>query len=93
MARPVVAAAACVEAMRAEPGRDLCAASEADDFCREVSALLADPSRAAAMGAAGRERVRRDYSWDAHLAALDRRLAMVSAPQADLRRPASALAV
>jgi len=29
-----------------------------------VNTLLADPERAAAMGAAGRERVQRDFSWE-----------------------------
>jgi starch synthase len=29
-----------------------------------VNTLLADPARAAAMGAAGRERAQRDFSWE-----------------------------
>lgn len=35
---------------------------------------LADPAIRRKLGAAGRERVVRDFSWDAHCAALDRRL-------------------
>ncbi|MBN8511168.1 MAG: glycosyltransferase, partial [Burkholderiales bacterium] len=86
MARPVVAAAACVEAMRAVPGRELGVAGSVDDYAREVGALLAEPARGAAMGAAARERVLRDYSWDAHLAAFDRHLGAVK------KQPAQAAA-
>jgi glycosyltransferase involved in cell wall biosynthesis len=37
-------------------------------------ASLADPARRAQMGAAARERVVRDFSWDAHCRILDKRL-------------------
>jgi starch synthase len=36
-----------------------------DRFATEVSALLSDPTRAAAMGAAGRERAVAEFGWDA----------------------------
>ena len=83
MARPVVAATACAEAMRVDCGRELSTASGGHDYVREVDALLAEPARAAAMGAAARARVLSDYSWDAHLAALDRRLAAMDARPAE----------
>lgn len=35
-----------------------------DDLATAMSKLAADPPRAAAMGAAGRQRCERDYSWD-----------------------------
>ncbi len=92
MARPVVAAAACVEAMRAAPGLELSAAGSVHDYVREVSALLAEPARATVMGVAARERVLRDYSWDAHLAAFDRHLAALSVAPAAAHRPAPVLA-
>jgi starch synthase len=35
----------------------------AHDIAERVNALLADPARAAAMGRAGRERVREHFDW------------------------------
>ncbi len=40
----------------------------------EISALLKSPARTLAIGRAGRERVLANYSWDAHLAGIDRYL-------------------
>ena len=77
MGRPVVAAEACVNAMRVVPEQDLLPAHEADDFLRQVLALLADAPRAAAIGAAGRRCVLSAYSWAAHLQTLDRHLQRV----------------
>lgn len=74
MGRPVVAAAECTEAIHAEPGRELVAARDIAAFVHEVDALLADPARAAAIGAAGRDCVLRRYAWQAHLSAFDRHL-------------------
>jgi sugar transferase (PEP-CTERM/EpsH1 system associated) len=82
MGRPVVAAQECAEAIGAEPGRELVAAADADTFVHAVSALLAEPQRAAALGTAGRHRVLLDYSWDAHLSSLDRHLAALPGPKA-----------
>jgi sugar transferase (PEP-CTERM/EpsH1 system associated) len=75
MARPVVASQSCVEAIDAQPGVELVPAQDADDFIREVSALLAVAARADAMGVAGRQRVVQGYSWAAHLSVFDRYLA------------------
>lgn len=74
MARPVVASQACVEAIDSRPGEELVSAAEAADFVREIDALLRSPARAAAVGQSGRQRVVQSYSWDAHLAGLDRYL-------------------
>ncbi|MDN3920450.1 TIGR03087 family PEP-CTERM/XrtA system glycosyltransferase [Roseateles violae] len=74
MARPVVAAASCVQAISAEPGTELLAAESAEDYVRELGGLLDDAGRAARIGTAGRSRVLAGYSWDAHLAGLDRHL-------------------
>lgn len=74
MARPVVASQACVEVIDSRPGEELVSAAEAADFVREIDALLRSPARAAAVGQSGRQRVVQSYSWDAHLASLDRYL-------------------
>jgi polysaccharide biosynthesis protein PslH len=75
MARSVVAAAACVDAIDAVSGQHLVSATDADDYVREISALLHAPQRAAAIGQAARQRVEALYSWNARLAALDDMLA------------------
>ena len=72
MARPVVAARSCVQAIDATEGAELIAADAAEDFVREVDALLSQPERASAIGRAGRTRVLQAYSWDAHLRKIDR---------------------
>ena len=74
MARPVVAAQACLEAIDALPGSEILGATDAADFVRHVGALLDAPARAGAIGRAGRQRVQDSYSWQAHLSGLDRYL-------------------
>lgn len=74
MARPVVAARACVEAIEAQTGRDLLAAENAEDYVQSISDLLLQPARAAAVGAAGRQCVLDAYSWEARLAGMDQLL-------------------
>ena len=76
MARPVVAAGSCVEAIDAVAGEHLLAATDAAEYVAQVAALLRSPQRAAAIGKAGRERVVATYGWDARLADLDRFLAL-----------------
>lgn len=75
MGRPVVAAQGCGEAISARPGAELLLAADGTAFVDAVGALLADPGRAAAVGAAGRQRVLQAYSWHAHLSSFDRHLA------------------
>ncbi len=74
MARPVVAASVCVEAISAEPGRHLLSAADADAFVAQIEGLLADPERADRIGHAGREQVLAAYGWDARLRVLDQHL-------------------
>ena len=81
MGRPVVAGWQCAEAITARRGTELVDAGDAAEFVAEIGALLRDPARAAAIGAAGRRRVQQDYSWDAHLAIFDRHLAPLGAAQ------------
>ncbi|MFO1217484.1 MAG: TIGR03087 family PEP-CTERM/XrtA system glycosyltransferase [Burkholderiaceae bacterium] len=82
MARPVVAASACVEAIDATPGSELLPARDRDDYLAALFALIADPQRARAIGQAARARVVGDYSWPARLRPLDRRIDDVLAARA-----------
>ena len=72
MARPVVAAASCVQAIRVEEGVELLGADTAADYQQQIFRLLSAPELAERMGRAGRERVTLSYSWDAHLTGIDR---------------------
>ena len=74
MARPVVAAQDCVGAIEAQSGQELIAATSARDYVQAIHTLLSQPEHAASVGAAGRLCVVRRYSWDAHLAGIDRYL-------------------
>jgi len=74
MARPVVAARSCVEAILAEPGTEIVSAAEPEDYADAVEMLLEAPERASAMGHSGRLRVLADYTWSAHMAVLDQQL-------------------
>jgi sugar transferase (PEP-CTERM/EpsH1 system associated) len=81
MARPVVASQSCVEAIDAQAGTELVAAQDAADFVQCVAELLQSPSRARAIGEAGRARVVHHYSWAAHLAGIDRHLNDLAEPE------------
>lgn len=74
MARPVVAAGSCVRAITetAQPG--LQAADDVRAYVDQLSLWLADPAAADAAGRRARDFVVGAYSWDAHLAGLDRHL-------------------
>ncbi len=78
MARPVVASDACAGPIAAELGTELLAADTADDYVAHVESLLADPAHADNIGMAARRRVLASYSWDAHLALIDRHLEMIT---------------
>lgn len=75
MAKPVVVSAASATGLVAQAGKECEVAETVDDYLDRIIGLLADSSRAAAMGEAARQRVLETYSWQAHLAALDRLLA------------------
>jgi sugar transferase (PEP-CTERM/EpsH1 system associated) len=70
MARPVVASPAAFEGIEVEPGRHLMVADGAEAQAAAICALIADPSRAAALGAAARFRMEEAYRWEARLAPL-----------------------
>lgn len=71
MARPVVCAASCAEAIEAADGAQLLAATEPEDYVRGITALLGGADRAGAIGAAARRFVLDHYSWAARLQPLD----------------------
>jgi hypothetical protein len=85
MARPVVAAEPCVEALDVVPGRDLLAADSAESYAAAIGGLLVQSDRALAMGRAGRQQVLDHYGWSARLAALD---GCLDAAAVDLRQAA-----
>ncbi|APW40857.1 sugar transferase [Rhodoferax koreense] len=74
MARPVVASSVCVKPIGASEGAELLAARDAEDFIAQIDSLLHAPGRADAIGRAGQTMVQLRYSWDAHLAGIDRHL-------------------
>lgn len=71
MARPVIAAQSCVQAIDANDGTELLSAHTAKDYIAQINTLLNSPERASHIGAAGRQRVLSRYSWQAHLAKMD----------------------
>jgi sugar transferase (PEP-CTERM/EpsH1 system associated) len=80
MARAVVAAKTCADAIEVAQGSDLAAATDAPDYVRQVSALLADRQAAARMGTLARRAVLERYSWEAHLAKFGRYLEASGVP-------------
>ncbi|MDR7295170.1 sugar transferase (PEP-CTERM/EpsH1 system associated) [Pelomonas aquatica] len=74
MARPVVAAGSCVKAITADALPGLLPADAAAGYVEHVAAWLADPAAADMAGRGARDFVLGAYSWDAHLAGLDRHL-------------------
>ncbi|WP_294337361.1 TIGR03087 family PEP-CTERM/XrtA system glycosyltransferase [uncultured Sphingomonas sp.] len=69
MARPVVVSDAAAEGI--DHGGTLRTASDAAEFAREVSALIADRAASDALGRAARRQVQARYGWDARLTGLD----------------------
>ena len=61
---PVVASRSAAAALTAQPGRDLLLGDTPDQLAAAIIALLDDPARAAAIGAAGRAYVEREHGWD-----------------------------
>ncbi len=75
MGRPVVATAACAAPIDARVGTELLAASDAAGFTDAVSSLLAAPALANEIGTAARQCVLQRYSWQSHLAGIERHIA------------------
>lgn len=73
--KAIVATRAANTGIDAAPDSEILIADEAPDFAGAVLALLENPARARAIGAAARARAVRDFSWSSRLADLDRALA------------------
>ncbi len=71
MGRPVVASTRCAHALDATANVDLICAEAAEDYVREVDALLQAPARADAIGRSARRHVIARHGWAARFAALD----------------------
>lgn len=76
MARPTIVSPEALEGIAAEPGQELLLARNGEEFRQQCLALLqGEPAVAGqSIGARARARVMADYSWDHHLAGLDRAL-------------------
>ncbi len=74
MGRAVVASTSCAAPIDAVVGSELLAASEAGEFVNAISALLAAPQHADDIGVAARRCVLQRYSWQSHLAGIERHI-------------------
>ena len=82
MGTPIVSTSIGAEGLGLEHGEHLLLADDYADFARETAALVADPARGAALGAAGRAHVEERFGWEqlgAELAQLWR--SMAAAPR------------
>ena len=77
MAQPVVVERGCGEAVDAVPGRDFLLADSVQDYVERLDGLLGAPERCRAVGEDARRQILRRYSWEAHLAQIDRHLEAV----------------
>ncbi len=75
MARPVVAASTCVDALTAVDGNSLLAADDVPAYQAQIEHLLRHPHLGDRIGQAARHCVVAHYHWTASLAGLDRSLA------------------
>ena len=80
--RPVVTTAICRLDGAAESGAIVCAPDADEGFARELTAILADRTRAAAVAARGREWVCREFDWARIVERAEAVYARVGAPQA-----------
>jgi sugar transferase (PEP-CTERM/EpsH1 system associated) len=71
MGNAIVSTTLGCEGIHATPGRDIVLADEAADMAAQVVALLGDPARRQALGAAARVFVERHFDWHIVTASLD----------------------
>jgi sugar transferase (PEP-CTERM/EpsH1 system associated) len=89
MGRPVVASSPAAAGLGARSGEELRVADDPADWAREVVDLLRAPQAAAALGAAGRRFVEREYVWDTAMRGLEALLetSVVTSPSAARHEP------
>lgn len=83
LARPVVCTPQALEGIDATPDTDLALADTAERFAETVIDLLANPTRAEAMGERARQRMVAAYGWPAQMAALDAIIARLHSDRRD----------
>ncbi len=88
MARPVVASAAAATGI--DHGGTIEVGESVGEISEAINRLLADPVRAAQLGAAARKRVIDHYSWNAKLSVLDGILGLGRGRDPQARRTAAA---
>ena len=71
MGKPIVATTVANEGIGAEPGAHVILADAAEDMAKEILELFADPDRAATIGAAARQFVEQNWTWEAHFLRLE----------------------
>lgn len=72
MAKPTIVTPEALEGIAANPGHELLLARNGEEFCNQCVTLL--QGKADMIGERARARVEADFSWDHHLAGLDRAL-------------------
>ena len=82
MARPVVCADTCAQAIGAQDSVHLLTAQHAGDYIDQIESLLADAVRADQVGTASRQFVLNQFSWEARLAPIDVCLGQLAAQAA-----------
>lgn len=78
MAKPVVSTPIGAEGLPFAPGRELCLAGEPEEFAQAVLALLAQPERREAVGAAARQVVVERHSWESVVGQMEEILEQVT---------------
>ncbi len=82
MGKAVVSTPQALEGLRAEPGRDILVAENAEAFAAAVLRLLQAPDETARMGLNARACVEKYYSWAENLRPLDDLLPPATVPRA-----------
>lgn len=75
MARPVIVTSDALEGIAAQPDSELLLADTAEAFAAAAQRLAADVTEGRRIGAAARQRVLADFSWEGRLQGFDRLLA------------------
>ncbi|MBX7446628.1 glycosyltransferase family 4 protein [Mycolicibacterium sp. 3033] len=84
MGKAIVATPVANEGIGATPGEHLLVAEDASDFAAAVIALLNDPERRGALGAAGRAFVLKNWTWESHWLRLEENFYAALPPKEDL---------